>query len=124
MGDVGNSGQPPVIATGIVGQPSKSGNSRLTSAQACGHRPNGGTLQSWPSSSAFQPRLGWPGVFCGYTSSSTEQVEHSIVVNLVACFISPTPRGKRRPWGCSHAQCNPGAGFPGYELRTSSWRSA
>ena len=91
--------------SGITDQPSKSGNNRFTSAQACGQRPSGGALQSWSSSSAFQPRLGWPGVFCGYTSSSTEQVEHSIVVNLVACFISPkaerekpapalTPRGR------------------------------
>jgi hypothetical protein len=110
--------------SGITDQPSKSGNNRLTSAQACGQRPSGGALQSWPSSRALQPRVGWPGVFCGYTSSSTEQVEHSIVVNLVACFISPTPRGKTPALGLFPRQCHPGAGFPGYELRTSSRRPA
>jgi hypothetical protein len=34
------------------------------------------------ASSAFHPMFGSPGASCGYTSSSVEQVEHSIVAIL------------------------------------------
>jgi hypothetical protein len=66
VGYIGGSGSViDACARPAISYPSKSGNRSLISARACGQRFSGGALQSCPSSSALQPRLGSFGTSCG-----------------------------------------------------------
>ena len=77
------------------GHASKPGNRLSMSVRACGHRLTGGDLQRF-SSCVIHSTVGFPGVRCGYTSSSAEHWAHSMDANLGRSLISRSPSGAQR----------------------------